>query len=181
MTPRATGSGDDLLTATMHADPFVGEGHAMPKEIEGHVGRKPPEPTANHSDIDDWFRRQMPHLQPTVQALDGSIRATILGLHYAVKWKRPHYGLPELGWIIELAAYDVSVNVVFLGGADFDSTPPLGTTDRRASGKGLQMRLSRVWFVNACYVRAPAGPPPRSHEVRTERGVWLNQSALNHR
>jgi hypothetical protein len=26
--------------------------------------------------------------------------------------------------------YDVSVNVVFLGGADFDPPPPLGTTDR---------------------------------------------------
>lgn len=28
------------------------------------------------------------------------------------------------------APYDVSVNVVFLGGADFDPPPPLGTTDR---------------------------------------------------
>ena len=102
----------------------------MPKAIKGNAGRKPPEPSASHSDIDDWFRRQMPHLQPIVQALDESIRATIPGLHYAVKWKRPYYGLPELGWIIELAAYDVSVNVVFLGGADFDSPPPLGITDR---------------------------------------------------
>jgi hypothetical protein len=52
------------------------------------------------------------------------------GPSVAVKWKRPYYGLPELGWIIEMAAYDVSVNVVFLGGADFDCPPPLGTTDR---------------------------------------------------
>ena len=29
-----------------------------------------------------------------------------------------------------MAAYDVSVNVVFFGGADFDSPPPLGDTDR---------------------------------------------------
>ena len=65
-----------------------------------------------------------------VKRLDDTIRATIPGLHYAVKWKRPYYGLPELGWIIEMAAYDVSVNVVFLGGADFESPPPLGTTDR---------------------------------------------------
>jgi hypothetical protein len=64
---------------------------------------------------------------PTV---DESIRATIPGLHYAGKWKRPHYGLPELGRIIELAAYDVSVNVVFLGGADFDPPLALGSTDR---------------------------------------------------
>jgi hypothetical protein len=102
----------------------------MPKEIKGNASRKPPEPSADHSGIDDWFRRQMPHLQPIVEALDESIRATIPGLRYSVKWKRPYYGLPELGWIIELAAYDVSVNVVFLGGADFDSPPPLGTTDR---------------------------------------------------
>jgi hypothetical protein len=102
----------------------------MPKEIKGNVGRKPPEPSTNHSDIDNWLRRQMPHLQPVVQALDASIRGAIPGLHYAVKWKRPYYGLPELGWIIELAAYDVSVNVVFFGGADFGSPPPLGTTDR---------------------------------------------------
>jgi hypothetical protein len=102
----------------------------MPKEIKGHGRRKPPDPAAAHSGIDEWLRRQMPHLQPIVKRLDESIRATIPGLHYAVKWKRPYYGLPELGWIIELAAYDVSVNVLFLGGADFDSPPPLGTTDR---------------------------------------------------
>lgn len=72
----------------------------------------------------------MPHLQPIVQELDGSIRATIPGAPVRGRWKRPYYGLPERGWIIELAAYDVSVNVVFLGGADFDSPPPLGTTDR---------------------------------------------------
>ena len=102
----------------------------MPKDIKGTASRKPPEPSASHSAIADWLQRQMPHLQPIVQALDESIRATIPGLQYAVKWKRPYYGLPELGWIIELAAYDVSANVVFFGGADFDSPPPLGTTDR---------------------------------------------------
>jgi len=102
----------------------------MPKQIKGNARRKPPEPSPSHSDIDEWLRRQMPHLQPIVQALDESIRATIPHLQYALKWKRPYYGLRELGWIIELAAHDVSVNVVFLGGADFDSPPPLGTTDR---------------------------------------------------
>jgi hypothetical protein len=72
----------------------------------------------------------MPDLQPIVKRLDESIRATVSGLDYAVKWKRAYYGLPGLGWIIEIAAYDVSVNVVFLGGADFEPPPPLGTTDR---------------------------------------------------
>ena len=72
----------------------------------------------------------MPDLQPIVKCLDKSIRRTVPDLEYAVKWKRAYYGLPELGWIIELAAYDVSVNVVFFGGTDFDPPPPFGTTDR---------------------------------------------------
>ena len=102
----------------------------MPKAKRGNASRRPPEPAMSHSDIDDWFGRQMPHLQPIVKRLDTTIRATIPGLQYAVKWKRPYYGLPDLGWIIEMAAYDVSVNVVFFGGADFDFPPPLGSTGR---------------------------------------------------
>jgi len=72
----------------------------------------------------------MPDLSPLVVHLDKQIRRAHPGLHYAVKWKKAYYGLPGLGWIIELVAYDVSVNVVFLGGADFDSPPPLGDTGR---------------------------------------------------
>ena len=72
----------------------------------------------------------MPEMHPIVERLDGSIRETIPGLQYAIKWKNACYGLPELGWIIEMAAYAVSVNVSFFGGADFDPPPPLGTTDR---------------------------------------------------
>ncbi|HJR25444.1 MAG TPA: DUF1801 domain-containing protein [Acidimicrobiales bacterium] len=103
----------------------------MPKPPrKGTSSRKPPEPSDDRTEIDDWMRRVMPDLQPVVQQLDKSIRATHSGLQYALKWKKAYYGLPDLGWIIELVAYDVSVNVVFLGGADFDPPPPLGDTDR---------------------------------------------------
>ncbi len=102
----------------------------MPKAIKGNARRKPPEPSPNPSDIDDWCRHLIPDLQPIVKRLDESIRATLPSLDHAIKWKRAYYGLPELGWIIEIAPYDVSVNVVFLGGADFESPPPLGTTGR---------------------------------------------------
>lgn len=57
---------------------------------------------ASHSDVDVWIERQMPQLQPIVRCLDEVIRATIPGLQYAVKWKRPYYGLADLGWIIEI-------------------------------------------------------------------------------
>lgn len=102
----------------------------MPKAIKGNAGRKPPEPSADHSDIDGWLRRLMPDLQPIVKRLDESIRATVPGLRYAVKWKRAYYGVSDHGWIIEIAPYDVSVNVVFLGGADLAPPPPLGTIGR---------------------------------------------------
>ena len=98
------------------------------------TGRKPPVPSDSHAEIEDWIRRVMPDLHPIVTRLDALICETIPGLHFAVKWKKASYGLPELGWIIEVVAYDVSVNVVFLGGADFDSPPPLG--DREGAGGG---------------------------------------------
>jgi hypothetical protein len=95
------------------------------------TARTPPVPSDSHADIDDWMRRVMPDLHPIVTRLDRVICETIPGLQYAVKWKKAYYGLPELGWIIEMVAYDVSVNVVFFGGAEFDSPPPLGTTGSR--------------------------------------------------
>ena len=102
----------------------------MEKTRKPITTRKPPEQTESHAEIQDWMRRVMPDLHPIVERLDASIRETIPGLRYAVKWKKAYYGLPDLGWIIEMVAYDVSVNVVFFGGADIDPPPPLGTSDR---------------------------------------------------
>jgi len=102
----------------------------MDKQRKPNATRKPPVPSDSHAEIEDWAQRVMPDLQPIVKRLDESICETIPGLQYALKWKKAYYGLPEPGWIIELVAYDVSVNVVFFGGADFDTPPPLGTTDR---------------------------------------------------
>ena len=92
--------------------------------------RKPPEPSESHAEIEDWMRRVMPDLNPLVEWLDRTIRDTIPDLRYAIKWKKAYYGTEQLGWIIEMVAYDVSVNVVFLGGADFDRPPPRGEGDR---------------------------------------------------
>lgn len=103
----------------------------MKKPPNSGSTRKPPEPSESHAEIEDWVRRRvMPDLQPVLQALDESIRKTIPKLQYAIKWKRAYYGLPKLGWIIELAPYDVSANVVFFGGADFDPPAPIGEGGR---------------------------------------------------
>ena len=102
----------------------------MPKSPRSSSTRKPPLPSDSHAEIEDWIRRVMPDLNPIVKWLDESIRDAIPDLQYAVKWKKAYYGLPKLGWIIEMVAYDVSVNVVFHGGADFDDPPPLGSNGR---------------------------------------------------
>ena len=109
---------------------LVRNGRAMPKTRKPNTTRQPPVPSDNHADIEDWLRRVMPDLHPVVKRLDELIRETIPGLQYAIKSKRAYYGLPKLGWIIEMVAYDVSVNVLFFGGAKFDPPPPLGTTGR---------------------------------------------------
>lgn len=131
---------------------------AMKKTAGSGTARKPPVPADSHAEIEDWLRRVMPDLHPIVQGLDELIRNTIPGLQYAIKWKKAYYGLPDLGWIIEMVAYDVSVNVVFLGGAEFDPPPPLGTGDRTryvklTSVDEVQEPQMREWIEQAGRVR----------------------------
>jgi len=128
----------------------------MPMHRKPVSTRKPPVPSDDRAEIEDWIRRGvMPDMHPIVQRLDESIRATIPGLQYAVKWKYAYYGLPQLGWIIEIEAFAVSVNLVFFGGADFEPPPPLGTTDR-----------SR-------YVKLSSVEDAKRPEIRT----WIEQAA----
>jgi hypothetical protein len=120
--------------------------------------RRPPVPTESHAEIEDWIGSVMPRLHPIVRGLDEAIRETITGLQYAIKWRKAYYGLPELGWLIELVAYDVSVNVVFFGGAEFDPPPPLGTTERTryvkvATLEEAQAPIVREWIEQAGRVR----------------------------
>ena len=126
----------------------------MAKEFKGNPTRTPPEPTADHAGIEEWFRHLMPDLVPTVRGVDDTIRDVLPGVHYAVKYQRAFYGLPEVGWIIELAPYAVSVNVLFLAGADFVPPPPLGDTGRTR------------------YVKIRSGDDTRSPQLVT----WIEQA-----
>ena len=120
--------------------------------------RKPPEPTDSHTEIDAWTQSVMPALNPIVRHLDALIRETLADLQYAVKWKKVYYGLPKLGWVIEMVAYDISVNVVFHAGADFDPQPPLGSTGRTRYVKVTTLEeaqdpMLRRWIEQAGHVR----------------------------
>ena len=102
----------------------------MPMAPKAESSRKPPSPSDSHGEIDDWMQRAMPDLQPVVRRVDEMIRRSLPDAQFALKWKKAYYGVPDLGWIIELVAYDVSVNVVFFAGSELDPPPPLGTTGR---------------------------------------------------
>lgn len=127
----------------------------MAMQKKPNSARRAPLPSEGHGDIEHWISRVMPELHPIVESLDEQIRETIPGLQFAVKWKRPFYGLPDLGWLIELAAYDVSVNVVFFGGEDFDPPPPLGDSDRSRYVKVRTLEEARA----------------------AEMGSWIEQAA----
>ena len=78
---------------------------------KGTSTRKPPEPSDSHAEIDDWMKRIVPDLQPIAARLDALFRAAVPNLHYAIKWKKAYYGMHDRGWVIEMVAYDVSLNV----------------------------------------------------------------------
>ena len=128
------------------------------KSLKPLTAKKAPAPTDSHAAIEDWIRSVMPDMHPIVKRLDAVICDTIPGLQYAIKWKKAYYGLPEQGWIIEMVAYDVSANVVFFGGADFNPPPPLGTVGRSRyvklkSFEEAQGPLMRKWIEQAGRVR----------------------------
>ena len=102
----------------------------MPKQIKGLAGRTPPELSKDHGPIEAWIPKLMPVIQPLTAGVDELICRTLPGATFAVHRHHALYGLPGLGCVIELAAYHVSVNVLFHGGADFDAPPPLGNVDR---------------------------------------------------
>src|SRR5690606_19231966 len=122
------------------------------KKAPAATSRKPPEPSDDHAVIARWIESAMPDLQPILSHLDGLIRETLPGLQYALKWKKAYYGLPDRGWIIELVAYDVSVNIVFFAGAKFDPPPPLGEGSRYVKLRTLEEARApeiRAWIGQA--------------------------------
>lgn len=104
----------------------------MEKQRKPLSTKKPPIPSNDYKVIKDWMTsRIMPGIQPMIKKIDSLIHDSIPNLQYAIKWGNAYYGTKELGWLIEVAAYDVSANIVFLKGSDFVSKPPLGTGESR--------------------------------------------------
>lgn len=125
----------------------------MPRATAKSQNRKPPELSSDHAMIEEWLGQTMPALQPIVTHLDALIRKAIPDLQYGVKWKKAYYGLHGRGWIIEMVAYDVSVNLVFFAGAKFNPEPPQGEGSR--------------------YIKIRTIEEAKAAEIRD----WINQAA----
>ncbi len=115
--------------------------------------KKPPAPDKNHKLIQEWIANAKPALNPVVSELDKRIRQQLDEPRYAIKWGKAYYGSPQFGWCIELVAYDVSVNVVFLNGSQLDESPKLGDETRYVKIRSLEEAQSDEvlqWIKQSC-------------------------------
>lgn len=94
----------------------------MKKEHKPLSTKKPPIPTEDHGIIEDWItNKTMLWIETMVKQIDTLLNKIVPNLQYAIKWGNAYYGTKDNWWFIELAAYSVSVNIVFLNGAKLNS------------------------------------------------------------
>lgn len=117
--------------------------------------KKPPVPAADHAIIAAWLADVRPGLNPVVTALDQLIVPQLSKPRYAIKWGKAYYGSEQFGWCIELVAYDVSVNIVFLNGWQLPQPPADGEQQRyvkiRTAEETRTPELSR-WIKQSCHL-----------------------------
>lgn len=115
--------------------------------------KKPPEPNEDHRIIEEWIADARPALNPIVAELDSIILQELKNPTYAIKWGKAYYGSTEFGWCIELVAYDVSVNIVFLNGSQLSEPPKLGDETRYVKIRDIEEAKSKQvleWIKQSC-------------------------------
>lgn len=117
--------------------------------------KKPPAPEESHQLIEEWIAKVMPALKPIVSELDRLIQQELKDPRYAIKWGKAFYGSTKFGWCIELVAYDVSANLVFLNGSQLKEPPELGDETRYVKIKSLEEAQSAQvleWIRQSCHM-----------------------------
>ena len=56
--------------------------------------------------------------------LDALIERTVPGVHKAVKWNSPLYGIEGQGWFLSMHCFNKYVKVTFFRGSSLDPVPP---------------------------------------------------------
>lgn len=110
---------------------MLGEiGRFILKTVKPLTSKKPPVPKTDYGVIREWIADIRPKINPVVAKLDALICDNIDNPLFAVKWNSAFYGASGKGWLIQLSAYDKSVNVVFLNGNRLIQPPELGGETR---------------------------------------------------
>lgn len=123
------------------------------KEQKPLSSKKPPKPNVNHQIIEEWIANAKPALNPIVSELDNLILQELNNPRFAIKWGKAYYGSGQFGWCIELVAYDVSVNIVFLNGSHLNDPPELGDETRYVKIRDLDKAKSDQvleWIRQSC-------------------------------
>lgn len=123
------------------------------KDVNPSSTKKPPVPAEDHERIEEWIANAKPALHPIVAELDRLVRQQLDEPRYAIKWGKAYYGSPRFGWCVELVAYHVSVNIVFLNGNQLDKPPELGGETRYIKIRAVEeVQSPRVleWIKQSC-------------------------------
>jgi hypothetical protein len=72
------------------------------------------------------------------ERLDALIVRTVPGVHKAVKWNQPFYGVERQGWFLSFRCYTNYVQVAFYRGTSPDPMPPKAS--KRAEIRYLDIR-----------------------------------------
>ncbi|WP_420426817.1 hypothetical protein [Algiphilus sp.] len=123
------------------------------EEPEAVVFEKPPKPIEDHQLIEEWIANAKPALNSIVSELDRLILQELRNPRFAIKWGKAYYGSEDFGWCIELVAYDVSVNIVFINGSQLKGPPELGDETRYVKIRNIEEAKSgqvTEWVKQSC-------------------------------
>lgn len=110
-------------------------------------------------DVVQAYIAAMPGWKSAVgRRLDALIGHAVPGVHKAVKWNSPLYGISGQGWFLSVRCFTGYVKVTFFNGRLLHPVPPVASKfgDARSftirDGEVLDERQLADWFGQACHL-----------------------------
>lgn len=95
------------------------------------------------SDGDAGVRAYIESMEPWQAAIakrvDALVMKNVRGVHKAVRWHCPFYGVEGQGWFLAFAAFQRHVKFTFFRGTSLEPVPPVG---RSKEARSLDVRES---------------------------------------
>jgi hypothetical protein len=87
--------------------------------------------------------------------LDALISSALPGVHKAVKWNSPFYGIEGKGWFLSFHCFTKYIKVAFFRGASLRPVPPVESTDKNVrylhihDGDAIDEKFVATWIRQA--------------------------------